>query len=98
MSVPVFIGDRLTASGFRLAGVRPLLTAPDEALAAFREALKGDAPVLITAPLAECLPAALLDAAVAAAAPPVTVVPVAGDGAMPPDMARRVRHALGVET
>lgn len=98
MTVPVFIGDRLTATGFRLAGARPLLTVPHEVLAVFREALQGDAPVLITAPLAAHLPPALLDTAVAAAAPPVTVVPAAGDGEAPPDVARRVRRALGVET
>jgi vacuolar-type H+-ATPase subunit F/Vma7 len=39
MALPILISDRLTAAGFRLAGVRPLVTAPEDVAAVFREAL-----------------------------------------------------------
>lgn len=98
MALPIFIGDRLTASGFRLAGVRPLVTAPEDAGAMFREALALGGPVLITAALARHLPAAQLEQAIRAANPPVAVIPDSARSAEPADMAARVRRALGVET
>ena len=98
MSVPVFIGDRLTAAGFRLAGVRPLVTSPAEALDAFRTALARGSAVIITASLAAQLPGTLLEQAVLAASPPVAVIPDMTGERTAPDIARRVRRALGVET
>ncbi len=98
MSTPVLIGDRLTAAGFRLAGLRPLVTAPEDAPGVFRDALSRDGAIFITASLAERLPAGLLEQAVAAAAPPVAVIPDFSGGREPPDLAHRVRRALGVET
>lgn len=98
MTLPVFIGDRLTAAGFRLAGVRPLVTAPENAGAVFREALALKGPVLITAALARRLPSAQLEQAIRRADPPVAVVHDIARTAEPADMADRVRRALGVET
>jgi len=98
MTVPVFIGDRLTAAGFRLAGMRPLVATPEEAADLFRAALEAGSPVLITASCAAGLPPGALDRAVRAASPPVGVVPDFAGGPEPRDLSRQVRRALGVES
>ena len=97
MAVPVFIGDRLSAAGFRLAGARPLVTQPADVTRVFRTALTEGGPVLITASCAAHLPQELLDQAVQAASPPVCVVPDFTGEAEPRDLSKRVREALGVE-
>lgn len=98
MALPVLISDRLTAAGFRLAGVRPLVTSPEDAAAVFREALALKAPVMITAALARHVPQAQLAKAIGAADPPVAVIPDMVRRVEPPDMGTQVRRALGVET
>jgi vacuolar-type H+-ATPase subunit F/Vma7 len=97
MALPILISDRLTAAGFRLAGLRPLVTTPPDAAAVFREALATGGSVLITAGLAAHVPPAQLDKAIRAAEPPVAVIPDIARTAEPPDMAELVRRALGVE-
>jgi vacuolar-type H+-ATPase subunit F/Vma7 len=97
MALPVLIADRLTAAGFRLAGVRPLVTAPEDAAAVFREVLALKGPVMITAELARHVPQAQLAKAIGAADPPVAVIPDIVRRAEPADMAAKVRRALGVE-
>jgi vacuolar-type H+-ATPase subunit F/Vma7 len=97
MALPILISDRLTAAGFRLAGLRPLVTAPEDAGAVFRQALALGGPVMITAALAAHVPQAQLDKAIHAADPPVAVIPDIVRTAEPADMGERVRRALGVE-
>lgn len=97
MALPILIGDRLTAAGFRLAGVRPLVTAPEDVAAVFREALALKGPILVTAALAAHLPRAQLAKAIRMADPPVVVIPDIARAAEPADMAELVRRALGVE-
>lgn len=97
MGEPLFIGDELSAAGFRLPGIRIATPAPDELETAFAQALD-DAPlVIITTTLASALGDERLTAAVKRAHPPVAVVPDAGGVTPMPDLARRVRLALGVE-
>lgn len=97
MALPMLISDRLTAAGFRLAGVRPLVTEPADAAAVFREALTRKGPVLITAVLARHVPPEQLHKAIRAADPPVAVIPDIARTAEPADMTEQVRRALGVE-
>lgn len=97
MALPILISDRLTAAGFRLAGLRPLVTRPEDVGAVFREALAAKGPVLITAGLASQLPPAALEQAISAADPPVAVIPDVAGRARPADMGEQVRRALGVE-
>lgn len=97
MANPVLIGDRLTAAGFRLAGVRTIVVDAEQVVPAFREALSRDEPVMITAALARNLPAALLESAVSRASPPVAVIPDINRSVEPDDMAKKIRRALGVE-
>jgi vacuolar-type H+-ATPase subunit F/Vma7 len=97
MALPILISDRLTAAGFRLAGVRPLVTAPEDVGVVFREALALKGPVMITAALAESLPRSVLEKAIKSADPPVAVIPDVVRRTEPADMADKVRRALGVE-
>jgi vacuolar-type H+-ATPase subunit F/Vma7 len=97
MALPILISDRLTAAGFRLAGLRPLVTAPEDAGAVLREALALGGPVIITAALAAHVPAVQLEKAIRAADPPVAVIPDIVRSAEPADMGELVRRALGVE-
>jgi vacuolar-type H+-ATPase subunit F/Vma7 len=94
---PVLISDRLTAAGFRLAGVRTQVTEPADAGPVLRAALELGGPVMITAALAAHVPAAQLEKAILAADPPVAVVPDIARSREPADMAAEVRRALGVE-
>jgi len=97
MTAPVYLGDEVSATGFRLAGVQvrvPERGTESAALAAAR----AEAPlVLVSATLAARIAEAELRAARAALAPLVLVVPDL-DGATPvPDLASRLRKQLGLE-
>jgi len=98
MDRPLVISDRLTAAGFRLAGMSVLVTKPDQAQERFRQAMTQDAPVLITAELAACVPAAEIEQAVIRARPPVSLIADLSGHLAAPDMTSRVRRALGVDT
>lgn len=96
MAVPAFVGDEVTAAGYRLAGARvrvPAAGAETAALAAAR----AEAPlVLVTAACAARVDAGALRAALAALAPLVVVVADACNEAAPPDLAVRLRGQLGL--
>lgn len=93
-----FIGDEVTATGFRLAGARVFIPAPGEGREAFEAARDEASVVLVTARLARELPPAYLEEALGAIAPLTLVVDdLAGDVA-PPDLEAAMRRALGVET
>lgn len=90
-----FVGDALTAAGFRLAGVRTFAPQPGEERAAFAQALAAAAVVFVTPAVAAKLEPAELERALAAGAPLVAIVP----GETPPafEPAERVRRQLGIE-
>lgn len=98
MQRPLFIGDELSAAGFRLPGVRIVTPEPGSLTEVFESALREAPLVIITTTLADALPGVRLPEAVKQAHPPVAVVPDATDTTPMPDMGRRVRLALGVET
>lgn len=94
----VYIGGEATAAGFRLAGLEVRSAVAEDAPALLRQAL-AERPecVLLDGALLESIPAALRESALAAEATLFAVVPdVRGHGA-PPDLARYVRDALGIE-
>lgn len=99
MALPVFIGDEVTAAGYRLAGIEVRVPgAPGEMareLARAREA--GAAVILLGADLAQHVPEASLHRAIAAAAPPVVIVPDAAGRGTVPDLASRIRSRIGLE-
>lgn len=99
MALPVFIGDEVTAAGYRLAGVEVRVPgAPGETAREIQRARDGGATlVLVSAGLAGDVPDAALDDAIAAAAPPVVIVPDAAGRGRVPDLASRVRSRIGLE-
>jgi len=95
---PLVIGDRLTSAGFRLAGLDTVVATAEDVVARVRSAAKNRQPILLTADLAARIPAEELEEIIRQARPPLAIVPDVsghGDG---PDLAARVRRALGVET
>ena len=94
---PVFIGDEVTASGWRLVGARAIAVDAGSVAQAFEAALDDADLLLITAVAAAGLDDARLDAAVRRAAPPVLVVPDAAERIAPPDLDRQVDRVLGIE-
>jgi vacuolar-type H+-ATPase subunit F/Vma7 len=96
MSVPVYIGDEVSASGYRLAGFEVVIPAGDDLVAEVGSAC-ADAPlVLLNAAIAAALPVAQLERLLSGTAPPVVVVPDVREQARPPDLATRLRRQLGV--
>lgn len=93
----IFIGDEVTASGYRLAGADARVTASDDAAAALRRA-RDERPslILLTAELAESIDVGELEAALTALAPLLLLVPDAAGRVPVPDLAARVRAAIGV--
>ena len=96
MSVPVYIGDAVSAAGFRLAGLRIHVPDTTELVMQIEQAAT-DAPlVLLGADLAAQLPVAALDRLLSAVTPAVVVVPDVRGQADLPDLATRLRQQLGV--
>ena len=96
MSVPVFIGDEVSASGYRLAGLRVRVPGPDELAAALASACEEAPLVLISADIAGQLPDRQLESLLARVTPPVLVVPDVRGRAKLEDLATRMRRQLGV--
>ncbi len=95
--LPVFIGDEVTAAAYRLAGLDVEIAAPAEAAARLDAALRRKPPlILMTATCADAIPAGQLDAALAAFAPPVAIVPDAMAARPGPDLVGRVEATLGI--
>jgi vacuolar-type H+-ATPase subunit F/Vma7 len=96
MPAPVFIGDEVTAAGYRLAGADVRVPAAAAETAVLREALRGHDLVLITAEVAERIDPGLLKSLLASPHPVVMLVPDARGAAPLPDLAAQVRSQLGI--
>lgn len=97
MHPPVYLGDEVTAAGYRLAGVQVRMPERDAADAAFGEACAIAPLVLVSAATAMHIDAARLRAALAALQPLVLIVPDAQGAVARPDLAARLRGQLGME-
>lgn len=97
MSVMAFIGDEVSAAGYRLAGAQVFTPEPRDTAAAFEDARASADVVLITADAARHLGPAKLETAQTAAKPLVLVVRDIRGRAAPPDMEEYVRTTLGLE-
>jgi vacuolar-type H+-ATPase subunit F/Vma7 len=95
--VPVFIGDEVTAAGYRLAGARVLTPALEQTARCFDEVAQSGALILITAEHATQLPPKTLESA-ADRGLLVAIVPDARRRVELPDLAARLRRELGIET
>lgn len=94
----IFIGDELTAAGFRLTGIETIVPAHADAGAAFADARSRAMLVVVVAETAQRIPAPELEAALLAETPVVAIIPDVLMQAQPPDLARRLRGALGIES
>ena len=97
MPAPVFIGDEVTAAGYRLAGARVRVCAPERAADELAAAMERASLILIGASHAAQVPPKRLRAAIAGLSPVVLVVGSATGDARMPDVASDVRRELGVE-
>lgn len=97
MTVPAFIGDEITATAWRLVGVRATAVDEADAAQAFEAALGGTGLLLITAACAAGMDGDRLDAAMRRAEPLILVVPDAANRLAPPDLDREVDRVLGIE-
>lgn len=96
MSKPVFIGDELTASGFRLAGANVHVTDDVNVEEAFEDAAATAKLILISARSASQLPPDRLNKALKALRPLLVLVPDAS-GTSPPNLTQHVRKTLDLE-
>jgi vacuolar-type H+-ATPase subunit F/Vma7 len=97
MRAPIFIGDEVTAAGYRLAGAQVSVPAEGGAAAAFDEARALSPLVLVSAAVAARIDAARLRAALFALQPLVLIVPDAQGEVPLPDLAARLRGQLGMQ-
>jgi vacuolar-type H+-ATPase subunit F/Vma7 len=96
-TVPVYLGDEVSAAGWRLAGLRTGVPAPGDETLALAGA-RAEAPlVLVSAALAVRMDAVALRDALCALQPLVLVVPDPQGEASGPDLASRLRLQLGLE-
>jgi len=94
----LYIGDEVTALGFRLAGVETRVTEPTDAADGLRAALATELDcVLVSGALVAGVAPALLERAAEALEPLFAVVPDVRGRDAPGDLARDVRNALGIE-
>lgn len=98
MARVTFIGDELSAAGFRLAGARILTPEKPAVKEAFANALDDCELILITAEYADELPSELVQQAQRANSPLLLLLPDLRRLFEPPDLAQRIDRALGIES
>jgi vacuolar-type H+-ATPase subunit F/Vma7 len=96
MSVTEFIGDEVSAAGYRLCGVKVHIADRSNALSLINQACKRASLVLIGSSTAACLDNAQLDQLLANIAPPVLVVPEIAGRQSVPDITTRIHKQLGM--
>jgi hypothetical protein len=96
MRALAYLGEAVDAAGYRLAGALVLSPKPGAEAAALAQARAGARVVLLSPQVAEALPRAELDAALAALQPLTAIVP-GRDGAIAVDPSERVRAQLGLD-
>lgn len=96
MLVPVFIGDEVSAAGFRLAGMRIRTPLPDELPAVISWAKKNTSLILITEEFLAKLDKSAQQQLVSQLEPPVAVVPDIRNRAPIADLTTQLRSHLGV--
>ncbi len=97
MTAPVYLGDEVSAAGYRLAGAAVRTPRVGEGAAALAQAC-GQAPlVLLSAAVAAGIGERQLRAALSALSPLVLIVPDLQAQVPLPDLAARLRAQLGLE-
>ncbi|MCU0935676.1 MAG: V-type ATP synthase subunit F [Gammaproteobacteria bacterium] len=96
MRAPVFIGDEVTAAGFRLAGAETWAVEAGNEEAQLRRAAESADLVLVTAAFAAKVPEATVRRLLAAPRPLLAVVEDARGEVPLPNVAARLRKQVGV--
>jgi vacuolar-type H+-ATPase subunit F/Vma7 len=96
-ATPCYLGDEVSAAGYRLAGIAAIVPDSGGESAALREALAIAPLVLVSAAVAADIPETILHAAQARLTPLILVVPDILTDAAVPDVAGRLRTQLGLE-
>ena len=96
MGTPIYIGDEVTAAGFRLAGLRTKVPAENEVVAAVDWAMEQTSLVLISPTIHDRLPVAVREACLTSISPAVVVIPDIRHGQSMPDLSTEIRRQLGV--
>jgi vacuolar-type H+-ATPase subunit F/Vma7 len=91
-----FIGDEVSAAGFRLAGFAAHYPAPAEAEVLFQRLRAEAALVLITQEALDWVGEGLVRAAILAGRPLVLVIPDIRGRSSPPDIGEAIRRQLGM--
>ncbi|CAG4883072.1 Vacuolar H+transporting two-sector ATPase F subunit [Georgfuchsia toluolica] len=94
----IFVGDELSAAGYRLAGMDTRVPLPGAEAECFGKALQEAYIVLVGYRCARAIPAATLEAALALLSPLVIVVPDWDGTQLADEPANKVRRILGLET
>jgi len=97
-SSSIFLGDELSAAGYRLAGVDARVPFPGDEATCFEKALKEARMVLVGSRCAKLIPPPALEAALAQLSPLVIVVPDWDGTQLATEPANKVRRVLGLET
>jgi vacuolar-type H+-ATPase subunit F/Vma7 len=94
----VYIGDEVTAAGFRLSGLEARAAEPSEAADVLQRAVDGGVElILLSGALVEHVPPRLHATLLTATTPLVAIVADVAGQCGPPDIAREVRDTLGIE-
>lgn len=93
----VYLGDAATAAAFAAAGIEAGAPAAGEELAALQLARADSQLLLLGAAFAAALPPHVLESALAATAPLVSIIHTAEGMAGVPNAAARARRQLGLE-
>lgn len=96
MAAPIFIGDEVSAAGYRLAGVRIRTPGPIEVLEVITWACRQSPLVMITTEYAAMLSASDQDHLLSQLTPALVVVPDIRSKTAEGELARRMRAQLGV--
>ena len=97
MTGPVYIGDEISAAGWRLTGVRVSTPGPGRETEAFASARGRPSLVQVSAAVAARIDAAALSTAAGALTPLMLVLPDPQGEVETPGLAGRLRTQLGLE-
>ncbi len=97
MAAPVYLGDEVSAAGYRLAGALVRTPHAGEEVAALAWARSQAPLVLLSSAVAAGIGDAVLRAALSTLAPLVLIVPDSQGDVPLPDLAARLRGQLGLE-
>lgn len=97
MTAPVFLGDEVAATGWRLAGVDARVPRAGGEGAALAAALEQAPLVIVSAEVAARMPEPALRAALRGLAPLTVVIPDLRGATPYPDIAARMKQQLGIE-